>query len=234
MWIIPVLLVVGLPLLIAALEVGSALYMGRVNELLDDAELSNDDISACQASFKLARQAELKTVIYSCTAPLVMLVVLPFVPRAANKLPRLFRKWDNNISINGDSGGVQMPDGSWVDFYDVKDWEAVKDYLQVKYDDPRYGGDAYYAKGHSPRSFWARYVWLGWRNRASQASFDVGVDVIEKPTTKYEADGVTISQAGNLWNLESTKDKIRVHYGWKLFDAPGRVRPVAIGFSLRG
>ena len=50
----------------------------------------------------------------------------------------------------------------------------------MSHSDPRYGGDCYYARGHHPRSFWARYVWVGLRNRASQLSKDLGEPVTEQ------------------------------------------------------
>lgn len=126
------------------------------------------------ASFVKARKADRTVRIYDATAPLVMLVALLFTPRSANRLPKLFRKWDNDVSINGDGCGWQRADGTWVDLRDGVQHEGEP---LVGYDDPSYGGTAYYAKGRHPRSYWARYVWLGWRNRASKLSLDMGISV---------------------------------------------------------
>lgn len=221
------------PAIMAALQIASALYTRTVERTVRNSGMPDADQAACMDSMDLARERELPVIFYDCIAPILMLLVLPFVPRSANKLPSWLRKWDNNISINGDSGGVLMPDGSWVGYYDVPDWEAVKGYPQVSYDDPSYGGDAYYARGHHPRSFWARYVWLGWRNRATQASFDVGIDSSAPIVTAAEGDGWRIRRSGDLWEVFSHRSWLRCYYGWKVYEAPGRVRPVCIGFSFR-
>lgn len=130
------------------------------------------DTDAAVACFDRARAIDRKVRIYDATAPLVMLVALLFTPREANKLPKLFRKWDNDVSINGDGCGWQRTDGTWVD---LRDGVQHLGEPLVSYDDPAYGGTAYYAKGHHPRSYWARYIWLGWRNRASKLSLDMGI-----------------------------------------------------------
>lgn len=230
---IVICLILAVPVLLAALQLASAMYTRIVERTIHESGMSEEDQAECLDSMDLARDHELPVIWYDCLAPILMLLVLPFIPRSANKLPNWLRKWDNNKSINGDSGGVQLPDGTWMNDYDVKDWEAVKDYLHVTYDDPRYGGDAYYARGHHPRSFWARYVWLGWRNRATQASFDVGIDSDSPIITVAEGDGWRIRRTDGLWEVFSHKNKIRVYYGWKVYEAPGRVRPVCIGFSFR-
>ena len=42
-----------------------------------------------------------------------MLVALAFTKRDADRLPRLFRKWDNNVSLNGDGHGWKDAAGKW-------------------------------------------------------------------------------------------------------------------------
>lgn len=233
-----------LVLLAAALEAAGRWHIGPVLKQIKALGLAPADEQAAIQSLRAARRAELGTVAYDVTAPIVMLLVLPFVPRAANKLPAFWRKWDNNISINGDSGGVQLPDGRWVEDYEVADWAAVQGCLHVTYDDPRYGGHAYYAKGHHPRSFWARYVWLGWRNRAVQASMDRALRIDEPEhlvagdaATSQRHPGVCLKRAGGAWLFLGIEPLgpfvIRRHYGWKVYDAPGPCRPVAIGWSLQ-
>lgn len=202
----------------------------------------------------LAREADRRTRFYDLTAPLVMLIVLPFVGREANSLPKAFSKWDNNISLNGDSGGVLI-DGQWIDYHDVVDWEAVKDCLQVTYDDPRYEGDAYYARGHHPRSFWARYVWVGLRNRATKLALDFGKPV-DQPIETVSGDlnisttnpGHFLLRCGDTYHYKSIKQfallgrtfaRIR-SYGYKLEIAlkspkeSDRAAVVAIGWSAKG
>ena len=149
-------------------------------------------------SVKDAWRADWKARLADFYAPLVMLFVLPFVSRSATHLPNIFSAWDNNISINGDSGGVLLPDGSWLDWRDVADWEAVKDLPQYSYDDLNYLGDAYYAKGHEPTGFWARYAWLGWRNRASALSLKNGRVVTEPIEVISGSVDIGTKQAGHF------------------------------------
>lgn len=168
---------------IAAALVGLRYWMadpGRVRaeiEALTDvpAHIKTDLIECIYA----ARDADRKTWVYDLSAPLVMLLVLPWIKRSADKLPKLFRNWDNDVSMNGDGWGWQDSDGTW---YDTRIKPAPEGALLVSHSDPAYGGDCYYAKGHHPRSFWARYIWLGWRNRASLMSLELGEPVAETPT----------------------------------------------------
>lgn len=169
-----------------------------------------------------ARGAILKQLPYDLSAPIVMLLVLPFVSRNADKLPALFSAWDNNISINGD---------------------------RPEYLDPNYTGDAYYAPGHHPRSFWARYVWLGWRNRASAFLTRYAVQPKE-PITLVAGDadasrskiGFFVLRSGDLWQCKEFSPfgpfvKIK-NVGYKLDVARGDPTqpclPVYIPFSLKG
>jgi len=226
------------PIISAILQISSATYMRVVERTVRESGMSDVDQRACLDSMDAARESELPVILkYDIWAPLVMLLVLPFVKRDANKLPDLFRKWDNNVSINGDSGGVyNAQTGQWIGDYDVKDWTLVQPehgWHHYTYDDPLYDGDAYYAKGHHPRSFWARWIWLGFRNRATKASFDVGINSTEPAITVAEGDGWTIKRSGKLWEVFSLRNGVRVYYGWKVYEAPGCVRPVTIGYSLR-
>ena len=53
-------------------------------------------------SFLAASLKGLVVLPFEMLAPIVMLMVLPFVKREADHLPKLFWFWNNNISINGD------------------------------------------------------------------------------------------------------------------------------------
>ena len=227
-----------------------------VNREIQDLEgVSDVDKVHAALCMQQAQASDRKTRIYDLSAPIVMLFVLPWVKREANALPKLFGKWDNNISLNGDSGGV-LVDGKWIDYHDVQDWEAVQGNLMVTYDDPRYEGDAYYAKGHHPRSFWARYVWVGLRNRASKLALDRGRPVdgpievlsgsVDIGTRKA---GHFLLKCGDTYHYKSARpfkllgfELVRVRsYGFKLEIAaknPGtweaeRVAVVAIGWSAK-
>lgn len=225
------------------------------------------DRAAAVQCMDRALRADWRTRFFDLSAPLVMLLVLPFVSRSANKLPRLFSPWDNNISMNGDSGGVwilaghpefiryaSVGDGAWVDYHDVLDWEAVQGCLMVSYDDERYGGDAYYAKGWHPRSWWARWVFIGWRNRATKLALDLGVAVngpIELISGTLDIStssaGHFLLRCGDAYHFKSI-ERVRIlgrdfartrSYGFKLEIAvkspkeSARVAVVAIGWSAK-
>ena len=129
-------------------------------------------------------------------APFVVPFALLMTKREDNHLPKWFRPWDNDVSINGD-----------VPAY----WE------------PNYEGDTYYANAH-PRSFWARYVWLGWRNRASWTSQRLGYLWKEGDQDQRESwgdsktgrdhAGWTINVAAGVYQL------YRVQYLGELFGHP--------------
>ncbi len=221
--------------------------------LSDLPNVSNADKSAALACFARAEQADAKTIWYDLSAPLVMLLVLPLVKRSANKLPRLFSKWDNNISLNGDAHAVYRDD-QWLDLRDGV--EALPGEHVYSYDDELYAGDAYYAKGHHPRSFWARYIWVGLRNRASQLSVDHGVNVHARPVlisgdvriNRSSRPGYFLLKDGDSYHFKSI-EKVRIlglqwalirSYGYKLEialmrpdDQLGTVAAVAIGWSLK-
>lgn len=141
--------------------------------------LPADVQGAAIACFDRAREADRSVRFYSSVAPIVVPIALLFTPRAADRLPSWASKWDNNVSINGDSGGTLLPDGTWLQYRDTPAdrWPELVGLLQCTYDDPRYEGDAYYCRGRHPRSFLARWVWLGFRNRCSQLSVERGVTV---------------------------------------------------------
>lgn len=230
------------------------LGLSAVEKEIKELNISDEERLQVMACMESARSADRSTRLYDLSAPLVMLFVLQFVKREANRLPKAFAKWDNNISLNGDSGGV-LVDGKWIDYHDVEDWEAVRQCLQVTYDDPRFEGDAYYAKGHHPRSFWARYVWVGLRNRAAKLALDLGKPVdqpIEVVSGTLDIStsnpGHFLLRCGEVYHYKSiqpfkllgkTFARIR-SYGYKLEIAlkspkeSDRVAVVAIGWSAKG
>lgn len=244
---------------ITTLLVALRAYMsapGRVlKELAALPDLTDGDRAAVEACFRAAKDADDRTWLYDLSAPIVMLLVLPFVRRSADKLPSLFRRWDNNVSLNGDGEAVFI-DGKFLTAGHGITWEDYNAALargayRYTYDDPLYHGDAYYAKGHHPRSFWARYVWVGLRNRASQLSADMGEDVHERPTVLSGAVGIGASteghfllHSGDLYHYKSVRKvgsfALIRSYGYKLEivrNSPtgtGRAAAVAIGRSLKG
>jgi hypothetical protein len=156
-------------------------------------------------------------------APVVVPIALLFTKFEDNNLPALFKWWENDISINGDE----------IDREGNNAWALD------------YNKNAYYAKA-VPRSFWARYVWLGWRNRASRLGESLGY---QYKGTEF-ADRVTLGNklvsrdipgwkfvySGPICQLMiviplGTSMCIRVNWGYKFFDKP-RTMSVGITFSI--
>lgn len=224
--------------------------IGQIFKLPD---VSDADKSAAIDSIEAAEQAAAKAFWYDITAPLVMLLVLPFVKRSADSLPRAFAKWDNNVSLNGDGAAI-FRDDKWLDLRDGV--QALPGEHIYTYDDPLYAGDAYYAKGHHPRSLWARYVWVGLRNRASQLSVDLGTNVAARPVlisgsldiNRHDTPGHFLLKDGSSYHFKSIQPTrilglrcaVIRSCGYKLEialmrppGAYGRVAAVAIGYSLK-
>ena len=236
-------------LLILAARLLSESPKGVIDEVMALADVSLPDRLAAVTCLHEARRVERRTWLYDATAPLVTAVALLLTPRSANHLPRWARKWDNNVSLNGD-GEVVLRDGQWVNLRDIG-WMPQHGERVYTYDDPAYTGDAYYAKGHHPRSWWARWVWVGWRNRASQLSVDLGRDVAARPLCisgnpdihRNGPYGHFLLKSGNCYHYKSIN---RWHglalirsYGYKLEivrnsqDGTGLAAAVVIGRSLK-
>ena len=159
------------------------------------------DQAACMDSMDLARERELPVIFYDCIAPILMLLVLPFVPRSANKLPSWLRKGQQHLNQRR---LWRRADARWI----------VGGLLRRAGLGGREGLPASQLRRsilwrrcllrarHHPRSFWARYV-FGWRNRATQASFDVGIDSSAPIVTAAEGDGWRIRRSGDLWEVFS-------------------------------
>ena len=202
-----------------------------------------------------AAAADRQTWPYDLSAPIVMLLVLPFVKREADRLPKAFAKWDNNVSLNGDGEAVFI-DGKFLTAGHGITWEDYNAALargayRYTYDDPLYHGDAYYAKGHRPRSFWARYVWVGLRNRASMLSVKLGRDVTARPVVvsgdptihRHGPYGHFVLRHGDTFHYKSIRAfgpfALTRSYGYKLeipfksAEGTGRAAAVAIGRSLK-
>jgi hypothetical protein len=99
-------------------------------------------------------------------SPIVVPFILIFTKWDAEKLPFLDSIWGNDSSINGDVRDDGVGDGWGLKpvSLDPNSEEAI--------------ASCYWAKGHHPRSFYARWVWLGLRNRASALSSSLGLEVV--------------------------------------------------------
>lgn len=122
-------------------------------------------------------------------APLIVPVALVLTKWEDDKLPWLFQWWDNDVSINGD---------------DPKYWPLD------------YAGDTYYCAGHHPRSRWARFVWLGLRNRASRLSQMLGKRWID-PLAKSKVYGIAgLVEDTEGWNINVKEGAYQLIYIKKL------------------
>ncbi len=243
-------------------------YSNNAFKLLDEMDAPVEVKENARRSLLEARRRHNSVMIYDITAPYVMLAVLPFVKWEANNLPKFFRKWDNEVSINGD----KFP------WYQEKDENGNFVYVGIRGEIPT--GDtcvlwndeakdnvevsakslAYWVGGKfHPRSFIARYVWLGIRNRASKASADAGFIITDElkdsfrswgnPKVGTEVDdqvvtGTYLSNVGEYYQVFGFHPvKIgyrRTNYGFKInnvINGPDRATNpamvIAIGFSYR-
>jgi len=181
------------------------------------------------ASLNKGKVQARKATPYKATAWLVMFIALfmcwwprkvngkwrlvPLVKWEDDKLPDWLWKWDNNISMNGDAYGMILADGTHTYKY-VRDQvdEFGGTLKAISYTDPAYKGTAYYAKKFHPRSRIARYVWLGWRNKASAYSMYLGEHInlheeVEKfgitPTKGFRT--TQFLKSGNVWQMRTQK-----------------------------
>ena len=177
---------------------------------VDDPELRAEAI----ASLEKARVLSKTVAPYKWSAPLVMAWVVPRLPWEAENLPARYSKWDNDISLNGDPWGwAQREDGSWYRPAPLEDTPEARE-------------KCYWAKGHHPRSRWARYVWLGWRNKASKLAHDLGSPASapiafwgDEKVSSSRA-GVCVYRMGDCWQIMVVEKKgpfiIRRNVGWKI------------------
>lgn len=177
------------------------------------------------------------TIIPDMLAPVVVPVALVFTRWDAEHLPWLFRWWDNDASINGDRRTDDPGDGlgGWA-LKPVPLDPGSADAISM----------AYYAPGHHPRSFYARWVWLGLRNRASRLSQMLGfAHATDTPVGRWTGGdmaakrGWEVTSVGDKWRYFETYRVgpifFRFHYGYKVPTIPGSSSApvVAIGFSFQ-
>ncbi len=163
-------------------------------------------------------------------APLVVPIALLGTRWEAEALPRWARWWDNDVGLNGDNF-------HWV--VDPATGQGVPLPVPLQ-DTPAARALCYWVKGHHPRSFWARFVWLGLRNRASALALQLGHPAdYSKPVEMWGDDATGRSRAGwvlrhhnGVYQLHATRRLgavcLRMNYGHKInFTTMGRpVMPV--------
>jgi hypothetical protein len=120
-------------------------------------------------------------------SPIVVPFILIFTKWEAEKLAFFDSIWGNDASINGDQRGDN------------------NDLIPISLDknDEHAISLCYWAKGHHPRSFYARWVWLGLRNRASALTERMGIDVVRGtgPDANYQF-WVSAPEDFDGWNLK--------------------------------
>lgn len=128
-----------------------------------------------------------------------------------NFLPAKYWRYDNNVSMNGDQWGMILPDGTHTGEFSRERVDSGE-CIAIPYTDPNFKGDCYYAKGHHPRSKFARSIWLGFRNRASKFAQYLGEKAdMNEPLVQYGPDqsrkveGFNFKRKGKLWQFTRTK-----------------------------
>lgn len=139
-------------------------------------------------------------IIPNITAPIVVPVALLFCKWESETLPRLFWWWDNNVSMNGDNADWQVVDGVPVPApYPLEDTPEVR-------------AKNYWLKGHHPRSFLSRYVWLGLRNRGSKLSEALGVSLAPRDHDREMWGTDPMGQGVQGWALYRAGDAYQLHW----------------------
>jgi hypothetical protein len=179
--------------------------------------------------------------LYSGLAPFAMAWIVQKLPWEAESLreegmPGWWAAYENNVSVNGDKAPwVAGPDGVGVrQPCPLEDTDEARSYC-------------YWAPGHHPRSKWARWVWLGIRNRASQLCYDnaaVACDDIElwgDPTVSTDREGTVVYRMGEYYQVlhyqKWGRFVIRRNLGWKISNHIKHNEPAAlvyIPWSLKG
>lgn len=171
-------------------------------------------------------------------APVFVIPMLWFTKWQDEHLPDACRFFDNDASINGDVRTDDPTDGKGG-------WELKT----VPYEEDNQSAIdmCYWAKGHHPRSFYARWVWIGLRNRCSMGAIMLGKKISDYETKTY---GDLLTENGHSGHLLTVVDStyryysitklgpfcIRTNYGYKNAqkNVYGPAIPfVAIAFSLK-
>lgn len=231
--VLPNLLAYALPMLACAMAAVAALVFLAHIPLLPTLRVMQlhavPDRKLLVACMWEAWAKNLLVMVPDLLAPIVVPVALLFTRWDAGHLPRWAWWWDNDASINGDVRTDEPDDGlgGWA----LQPVSLNPDSLQAI-------ESCYWAPGHHPRSFWARYVWLGLRNRASALSQALG-STATGPAHFWAGPTWTITRVGDDWRyyelLPIGPLTIRMHCGYKVPALPGEAKApaVSIGFSLR-
>ena len=137
----------------------------------------------------------------------------------SENLPRWARWWDNDVGLNGDN----FPVWRW----DEALGRGVHEPVPLA-DTPEIRALCYWAPGHHPRSFYARWIWLGLRNRASALAVTLGqpadyskpVQEWGDPATGRDHAGWLLREHAGLYQFYATRQLgrlcLRTNYGYKV------------------
>ncbi|RYF02244.1 MAG: hypothetical protein EOO32_00675 [Comamonadaceae bacterium] len=137
-------------------------------------------------------------------APLVVPFALLGCKWESENLPRWARWWDNDVNLNGDAGLTWSRNP--VTGLDGPDPVPLEDTPEVR-------GLCYWLTGHHPRSFLARWMWIGFRNRASALAVSLGhpadyskpVQEWGDPPISREREGWHLTEHNGAYQLFATK-----------------------------
>ena len=195
---------------IAAILLGTFLWLqasGRVDVAIRLYALDIDNehkINAAACFERADKQAPaLRTLWDKVRAPFVLWKPIRAMPWDEVQLPEKYKYWRNNVSDVGDGWTwYDTETGVWVWCGDRSAPPGVKAY---RYDDPDIASPgcnvkAYHVTGFylwiarlfllslHPRAWFPRFVWLAFRNVASQRDVEMGEDVTKRPVVLASSD----------------------------------------------
>lgn len=193
-------------------------YFGSKSDwgtLMDEVGVPKERQAEAIACFKEGKSQDSKVLFYGILAPLVVPIALIFTKWSAERLPTLFWQWDNNINPNGDNGPWnEVP----KTYFHNGDRRVVTEhhYQSENPDDISAFERCYWAEGHHPRSAWARYIWLGWRNRAKAMYQSMGkpvdLTIVDEfwgnPNQNRSIEGTHVRTNNGLWQMRRTKKMV--------------------------
>lgn len=196
-------------------------------DLINSVDMPQEHKTKALACFDNAKNIYWDKIFqYDWKAPFAMAWIVQKLPWEAEHLrtegyPAWWGNYDNNVNVNGDRAPwVAGPDGVGVmQPCPLEDTQEARDLC-------------YYAPGHHPRSKWARWIWMGTRNRASQLCYDVAapnknddVELWGDPSIGRNKEGVVVYRMGEYYQLISYKKwwkfVIKRNIGWKISNHVG-------------
>lgn len=193
-----------------------------------------------EAMASLSKSSELFKLVrpYKWKAPFVIAKAVQSLPWEAENLPEKLWRYDNEVSLNGDYH-------EWVVDPVTGIGARIPAPLQ---ETAAQKARCYYAKGHAARSRWARWIFIGIRNRGSLYAFKLGpeasnpIEFFGDLSTGKDHEGVVVWRMGPHWQIYATSKFgpfcIRRNMGVKISNVykhgAKRAMVVKIPFSILG